>query len=241
MTVYLTGDTHGKFDRVVEFCERFELSHDDVVIILGDAGLNYYGNKTDRRCKGRLAALKPTFFCIHGNHEMRPQRIPTYREKIWRDGAVLFEEDYPNILFPVDGEIFTFEGSNAIVIGGAYSVDKYYRLMRGWRWFEDEQPSSAIKNAVEEALAKCGYKVDYVLTHTCPLMYEPTEVFLDGIDQSTVDKTTEEWLGELEEKMDYKRWYCGHFHTAKTIDRMRFMFEDWVTLGKDTPLMERGV
>jgi len=167
---------------------------------------------------------------------MRPQQIPSYCEGEWHGGKVLVESAYPNILFPMDGEVFDFDGASAIVIGGAYSVDKYYRLVRGWRWIEDEQPSPAIKAAVEAALEKRDYRVDYVLTHTCPLRYEPVEVFLDGVDQSTVDKTTEEWLGEIERRLDYKRWYCGHFHTSKSVDRMRFMFEDWTMLGEGASL-----
>ena len=45
------------------------------------------------------------------------------------------------------------------------------------------------------------------------------------VDQSRVDKSTEEWLDTIEQRLDYKRWYCGHYHTEKTIDRMTFMFE----------------
>lgn len=32
-----------------------------------------------------------------------------------------------------------------MVIGGAYSVDKFYRLSRGMKWWPDEQSSPAIK------------------------------------------------------------------------------------------------
>jgi histidinol-phosphatase (PHP family) len=46
-------------------------------------------------------------------------------------------------------EIYNLGGKKTIVIGGAYSVDKYYRLMRGIHWFADEQPSEEIKNKVE--------------------------------------------------------------------------------------------
>lgn len=41
--VYLTGDTHGDFCRIADFCKRFETSVDDVMIILGDAGINFSG------------------------------------------------------------------------------------------------------------------------------------------------------------------------------------------------------
>ena len=79
---------------------------------------------------------------------------------------------------------------------------------------------------MEAALDACGWTIYGVLSHTCPVKYEPTEVFLAMIDQSTVDKTTEEWLNSIEEKLDYEKWYCGHYHTEKKIDKLRFMFED---------------
>lgn len=68
-----------------------------------------------------------------------------------------------------------------------------------------------------------------VLPHL-PLKYEPVEVFLPGIDQSTVDKSTEEWLDTIESKLHYERWYCGHYHTEKQVDKLRFMFEDYALL-----------
>lgn len=69
-------------------------------------------------------------------------------------------------------------------------------------------------------------KVDIVLTHTCPYKYIPREMFLSGIDQSTVDNSTEEFLDKVEEKLKYKTWYCGHYHTDKVIDSIGFMFHD---------------
>ena len=46
-----------------------------------------------------------------------------------------------------------------------------------------------------------GWKVDIVLTHTTPLKYEPVETFLPGIEQSNVDKSTEEWLDTIEDRL----------------------------------------
>ena len=67
--------------------------------------------------------------------------------------------------------------------------------------------------------------VDIILSHTCPLKYEPTEVFMKGIDQSMVDKTMEVFLDKVEENIDYDKWYCGHYHTEKQIDKIEFIFE----------------
>lgn len=224
--IYITGDTHGQFGRVEAFCEQFQTKREDILIILGDAGINYSGGKIDGLKKRFLEKLPITLFCIQGNHEKRPSAIDTYKEKIRYGGTVHYEEEYPHLLFAKDGEVFDLDGKKAIVMGGAYSVDKMVRLMYGYEWWPDEQPSEEIKAYVEQQLEKINWKVDVVLTHTTPLKYEPVEVFLPGIDQSQVDKSTEIWLDGIEERLDYGKWYCGHYHTEKKIDRVEIMFEN---------------
>ena len=79
-------------------------------------------------------------------------------------------------------------------------------------------------------IERLNYKVDYVFTHTAPIKYEPTEWFLSEIDQSTVNNSTEIWLDSIEDKLDYKKWYCGHYHGYKEIDKIQFMFNDFEEL-----------
>lgn len=220
--IYYTGDIHGSHFELAAFCRRFKLTEEDTVVLLGDVGANYYGGKRDQELKHALNKLKPTILCIHGNHEMRPSSIPTYLTKEWNGGLVWYEEKYPNLLFAKDGEIFTLEGLRHFVIGGAYSVDKFYRLSRHYGWWADEQPSEEIKAYVTKQLAT--HSVDIVLSHTCPFKYEPTVVFLPGIDQSTVDDSTERWLDRIEDTVGYKAWFCGHWHVDKRIDKMHFLF-----------------
>ncbi len=83
---------------------------------------------------------------------------------------------------------------------------------------------------MEQALEQLNWKIDIVLTHTTPLKYEPVEVFLPGIDQSKVDKTTETWLDSIEDRLTYSKWYCGHYHTEKQIDKLQIMFNDYAAL-----------
>lgn len=222
--VYITGDIHGKLEPIYDLYQRFKLTAKDTVIILGDVGVNYYGGQKDLYMKQEMAEMNCTFFCIHGNHENRPQNIASYREKEWCGGRVLCEDEFPNILFPVDGDIFELADKRCMVIGGAYSVDKYYRQYNGWHWWEDEQPSTAIKQYVERQIS--DNTVDIILSHTCPSKYIPTECFLPNIDQSLVDRSTEEWLDIIEEKTNYQAWYVGHWHTNKDIDKLHFLFHD---------------
>ena len=225
--IYITGDTHGRFERVEAFCRRFQTSKEDILIILGDAGINFRGPEYDRLKKGFLEFLPITIFAIHGNHEQRPYTIDSYKQKLWYGGMVYYEEKYPSLLFAKDGEIFEFAGKQTIVMGGAYSIDKAIRIAYGWGWWEDEQPSDEIKKYTEQQLEKVDWKVDVVLSHTIPLKYEPVEVFMPGVDQSRVDKSTEEWLDRIEDKLSYKKWYCGHYHTEKKIDKLEIMFENF--------------
>ena len=132
----------------------------------------------------------------------------------------------PRSFFAKDGEIYDLGGISAIAIGGAYSVDWAYRVMHRWGWWDDEQPSDEIMARVEEQLSKANWKVDVVLSHTVPFRYIPVETFLPGIDQSGVDNSTERWLDKIEGRLAYRRWFAGHYHTEKTVDRLRIMFND---------------
>lgn len=226
MAIYITGDTHGDFERIQEFCEFAQTTTDDIMIILGDAGINYYLDETDRNLKNELSEYPITLFCVHGNHEERPFKIDTYEEIEWHGGIAYAEPFYPNLIFAKDGEIYNFNGKKAMAIGGAYSVDKWYRLRNNMRWFETEQPDDTIMNFAESQLDKINWKIDYIFSHTAPLKYEPTDVFSPYINQDNVDKTTEIWLDKIENKLDYEHWFLGHYHTDRYESQVSILFNE---------------
>lgn len=227
--IYYTGDIHGQPKWIKAHFDLHRPGPDDILVILGDVGANFYGpgQWQDRETKKALNIIGIPILCIHGNHEMRPATLPSYLQKDWNGGLVWYEEAYPNLLFAKDGEIFTLDGIRHLVIGGAYSVDKYYRLQRGAGWWADEQPSDEIKAYVEAQVATKPF--DIILSHTCPAKFRPTEAFLPGIDQSTVDDSTEVWLDRVEDVANYKLWLCGHWHIDKQVDRLRFLFHTFLT------------
>jgi 3-oxoacid CoA-transferase subunit A len=224
--IFVTGDTHREFDRLYSLCGN----EDAMLIILGDTGINYCLDNRDVYLKDYLNRLGIKLFCIRGNHEERPENISSYKEAEMFGGKVFMEEAYPNLIFAKDGEIYNINGNKVLVIGGAYSVDKEYRLLYGYKWFKDEQLTEDEMARIYEKVK--GEHFDIVLTHTCPHKYEPTEVFLNGLDQSKVDKTMEKFLDQVEENIDYDKWYCGHYHTNKKIDKMEFMFKSVELLEK---------
>ena len=234
MDVYLTGDKHGSlpdYYRVIDTLKMHEVKNDNLIVILGDAGINYDNGEHDRELKENLNKSKCKFFIIQGNHEQRPEGMPDKYHLIDYMGAKGYVEDkYPNIIFGKDGEIYDFNGLSVLVVGGAYSVDKHYRIAQGLKWFADEQMNDEQKQLALDNLNKRNWKVDVVLSHTCPKNHIPSDMFLQGLDQDSVDRSMEEFLQEIEDKLDYTHWYCGHWHTDRVIDKIRFMFNGIVLL-----------
>ena len=60
MSIYITGDTHRDFSRIYNFCEREETTRDDIMIILGDSGINYYLMGMDNILKSELELIDRT-------------------------------------------------------------------------------------------------------------------------------------------------------------------------------------
>lgn len=225
--IYITGDTHREFYKLHDV----EKNKDNMLIILGDVGINYYLDERDKKLKEQLNSYNIKLFCIQDNHEERPENISTYKEIDMFGGKVFIEEEYPNLIFAKNGELYDIDNKKVLVIGGAYSVDKNYRIIYGYPWFKDEQLN---KEEMDNILNKYkGQYIDIVLSHTCPLKYEPTEVFMKGIDQSHIDKSMERFLDKVEHSINYDKWYCGHYHTEKQIDKLEFMFGRIKLFNKD--------
>lgn len=222
---FITGDTHREFYRL------HDIEKNNMLIILGDAGINYYLDERDNKLKEQLNSYNIKLFCVQGNHEERPENISTYKEIDMFGGKVFIEEEYPNLIFAKNSELYDIDNKKVLVIGGAYSVDKNYRIIYGYPWFKDEQLSKEEMNNILNKYK--GQHIDIVLSHTCPLKYEPTEVFMKCIDQSDVDKSMEKFLDRVEESINYDKWYCGHYHTEKQIDKLEFMFGRIKVFNKD--------
>lgn len=223
---YVTGDTHSDFSRFYKLNNA--VPEDEVwgVIILGDAGLNFWLNKKDQKNKYRICDKYPKlkFFCVRGNHEARPEDVEgmeeIFDEDMWN--WVYYEPQYPNIRYLKDGRDYLIGGQyHALVCGGAYSIDKYWRLecqaMGSYAgWFPDEQLSKEEKQEITNQVK--GKKFDFIFSHTCPLSFQPTDLFLPYIDQSTVDNSMEIWLEELKDQVQWTSWCFGHYHEDRIIN-----------------------
>lgn len=223
--IYITGDLHGQIENIKQFVEYNYDTHcfdgSDIMILLGDAGFNYFLNKKDDEIKEAVSKLPFTFFVIRGNHEERPgylhedyKHTGSWRTEVFFENLVYVEAKYPKIKYAMDGpNLYKIKNYSTVIYPGAYSVDKEYRLMNGWHWFRGEQLTEE-EREWGLSLAR-GLEVDLVLSHTAPLEFEPRDLFLSSINQSTVDKSMEKYLQEIHETVDYKLWCWGHYHASR--------------------------
>lgn len=224
--IFVKGDYHGNFHGLRDFCAKAGTTRDDIIVALGDFGVNYTLDERDTYVKAALAKMPVTFIAVHGNHEERPRFLCNYEivDSPFGEGKMWHDPDYPNQYFPLDGHQ-TIYGRKALVIGGAYSVDKAYRLATGKRWFPSEQLSEVERDAILRACSDQHY--DFVLTHTCPTSVVPMDRFLPGIEQASVDRTMEQFLQTMKEQITYDNWYCGHWHIDRMVDNFHFVQDSY--------------
>ena len=67
MAFYITGDCHGDFSKIAFFCEHHKTTTEDVMIILGDFGVNHWLGEKDVENKKLIVQMPLTFFAVHGN------------------------------------------------------------------------------------------------------------------------------------------------------------------------------
>lgn len=210
----LVSDTHG---RVADRIYDGNLQPGDTLIILGDNGLNFFLDERDKREKEHVQTSGVNVYCLRGNHDVRPQTLLTM-ERIYDDEVeqfVYLEPTYPNIRYLIDGSIYQFGDYSALVIGGAYSVDRDLRLKKirkdGWcGWWPDEQLYECEKEKILDQIN--SLEVDFIFTHTCPLEFQPKDLFLLFVDQSNVDDSMERFLSEVSKEVDWNIWLFGHYH-----------------------------
>ena len=147
---------------------------------------------------------------------------------VWDDnvnGEVWVEDDFPNIKYFFDCVCeYEILGKKILCIPGAYSVDKQYRIMNKWQWFPSEQLNQTERKECFDKLVRSEY--DLVLSHTCPLSWQPTDLFLSCIDQSKVDNSMEYFLENLKENMMWDIWLFGHYHDDRVVrPRVQMLFD----------------
>lgn len=229
------------YDFVNRLNERnINLDKTDTIIFLGDFCANYFcnGNPKEEEFKYDINNIGCRILVLRGNHEERIQNMINkypykyvlgklseqgYEYLVPNDNwyamdqitniRYYYEKNYPNIWYlPDEPCAFNLNGYSIFSLPGAYSVDKYYRLATGQRWFKDEQLTQEEMDTVRVQPWDKIQRFDLIISHTCPISFEPTDLFYPNVDQNAIDKTMERFLEEVRQDASYTAWCWGHFH-----------------------------
>jgi predicted phosphodiesterase len=211
--IFITGDTHIPIDidklSSHEFTEQKSLTKDDYVIICGDFGGVWAENsKEDLYWQKWLNNKNFTTLFVDGNHE-NFDLLNAYPVTEWNGGKVHFIQD--SIIHLMRGQVFNINGYKFFTMGGGKSIDEFQRTP-GRSWWEAEQPSVLELTEGKNNLAIHNYKVDYVITHTTSIIMMHELCYLKE------DTSLNEFFDSLEEKLEYKHWFFGHFHEDLNVD-----------------------
>ena len=214
--LFITGDIHGTIDidKVTNFFSNEDntknLTKQDYLILLGDTSICWDDGKIDSKVKSILQSLPVTTLFIDGNHDNH-HLLAEYPVLEWNGGLV--HEIEPDIIHLMRGEVFTIEDKTFFAFGGAHSIDQLRRT-EGISWWPEEMPSAEEYKRGLENLDKHHNRVDYILTHTAPT-FVVDELGLEYIEG---EEELQEYLEQISETVDFKDWFCGHFHEDMTID-----------------------
>ena len=122
MAVYVTGDTHGEFQRFGSkyFPQQKHMGREDYVIVTGDFGGLWDGSPKDQYWLDWLEGKPFTTLFVDGNHE-NFDLLNAFPERQWNGGRV--HEVREHVLHLMRGQVFTFGGLTWFTMGGAASHD----------------------------------------------------------------------------------------------------------------------
>lgn len=223
--IYITGDIHGTISvnrlNTKTFPQQKQMTKDDYVIITGDFGLLWNGDKEDQYWLKWLDNKNFTTLFIDGNHE-NFNLLEEYPVEDWNGGKI--RKIKGSVYHLLRGQVYEIEGKKFFTFGGADSHDKEHRR-ENKSWWKREMPS---REEYEEGLSnldKHYWIVDYVLTHTCS---EDALAWLSGRFgfRHDVDQM-HRYFNQIKNKLEYKKWFFGHFHHDVDLpDRQRLIYSD---------------
>ena len=223
--IFITGDTHQSINisklNTTFFPQQKNLTKNDYVIICGDFGCVWDDSNLDKYWQNWFSNKNFTTLFVDGNHE-NFNLLNKYPVSSWNGGKVHFIS--PSVIHLMRGQIFNINGINIFTMGGASSHDKEFRK-ENISWWKDEIPSDLEFQEAFSNLNKYNNKVDIIISHCCD---DNTQNCINNYYEH--DKLTN-FFKIINESVDFKYWFFGHYHIDKFIDnKHRAVFNDVIPL-----------
>lgn len=204
--IYFLSDQHGgeQIGQLPEYMES--ATEEDLLISLGDVGLRFQDTQENREFDRYFLSAHKNIAFLDGNHENFPY-YNSFPVEQWCGGSVHRLTD--KIVHLMRGNVYDIQGKRIFVFGGCRSSAKWKEM---GLWRPEEAPTEEELALAYRNLEKCGYRVDYVLTHK----YETS----DGTPE--LRKLCE----FIEQNVTYTHWYAGHWHKQmRPDDQHTFVYD----------------
>lgn len=206
--IYVTGDMHGSVARFEE--KTFDkLRSGDILIICGDFGFIWNGDKQEEKILEFMGRQKYKVLFVDGCHE-NFDKLYSYPQEMWNGGKVHKIND--NVYHLCRGQVFNIEGQIIFTMGGGYSSDADLRRSRGMRWWNEETPTAQEMEEAANNLYEHSLRVDYIITHECPTKIK--NMLSDNINNFN---SLTAFFDELCGRVKYKHWFFGSQHKDRHI------------------------
>lgn len=233
--IKVIGDIHGETEKVFyEIAKSAAENNGESIhlILLGDAGINFYLNREDERAKCGLQnyinfyrkerGIDIKILFVRGNHDCPPKHIFTYRETAFCGGTVYVEDNYPGLLFLKDGEMYKIENKTFYVIGGGNSTDYFSRLLNNQPYFSDESLSYEEQDIILQSLSEMKEDNIILLSHMLPEWTSP-ERKKRQLAGSSMEGFLQKVYTLYHEKISL--WLAGHYHRDMSFEKDNTCFK----------------
>lgn len=224
--LFVTGDTHHDIDIKKLTTKRFpfqkELTKNDVLVILGDWGAIWYGDKRDNYMLKWWEQKPWTTFVVLGNH-CNYNAIEKLPLDTAFGGPVRKVSD--SVFIAETGIIYTICDKKCLVLNGADSHDMWCRK-ENVNWWAQERITQDDANKAVISLAQVNDEIDYFFTHAgggiasamCGFTPEPSDRWIDFV------------MNHLPAEGEWKH-FCGHLHRDMCVtDRTKIVYQDVILL-----------
>ena len=217
--LYVASDTHGTINLDTLRTDNLpgQVSDEDFLLLCGDVGMVWDGAEADRKLVEWYGSQPYTTLYIDGNHENHEllSKLPVTE---WNGGKV--HRVAARVVHLMRGQVYCIEGKRIFCFGGAFSIKKVSGGSSVPIW-DSEMPSREEYLEGWSNLEATGFDVDFVFTHTCPtscLARLHTGFY-------SFEKELNDYLEQVMQKVRWKRWYFGHFHTDLDIGDFRALHQ----------------
>ncbi len=229
----ILGDIHNDYKSLKIFQEKYSNDFNGIIQV-GDFGYGFSYEKSmqnDKLLHKDSKFLKNSsddfkIYFIRGNHDNKNKILEDVKSNIFNDC----------IEYIPDGIIKKIGNKNCLFIGGAGSIDRESRL-EGVSWWANETLNHEEMNNIIDAIKNNKEKIDYVISHDCPLFVNMGKHFERNIIINEYCSFTRKFLNEVYDLVKPDKWFFGHWHINMTekidntifqcIENNNFIIEDF--------------